>query len=90
MLWADGLLAAGRHAEALDALNRAIAISEAQDERFYAAELRRVNGEALAKGGDVAGAQRCLHEAVEIARRQHARLFELRSAQVARGLVAAK
>jgi tetratricopeptide (TPR) repeat protein len=89
-LSAEGLLAAGRHAEALDALDRAIAISEAQGERFYAAELRRVKGEALAKSGDVAGAQRCLHEAVEIARRQQARLFELRSAQVARGLVAAK
>jgi class 3 adenylate cyclase/tetratricopeptide (TPR) repeat protein len=87
-LWAEGLLAAGRYAEARDALDRAIAISEAHGERFYAAELWRVKGEALAKGGDVAGAQRCLHEAVEIARRQQARLFELRSAQVARGLVA--
>jgi tetratricopeptide (TPR) repeat protein len=89
-LWAEGLLAAARHAEALDAVNRAIAISEAQGERFYAAELRRVKGEALAKSGDFAGAQRCLHEAVEIARRQQARLFELRGAQVARGLVAPK
>jgi adenylate cyclase len=89
-LWAEGLLAAGRHAEALDALNRAIAISQAHGERFYAAELRRVKGEALAKSGNVAGAQRCLHDAVEIARGQQARLFELRSAQAALALAAAR
>jgi class 3 adenylate cyclase/tetratricopeptide (TPR) repeat protein len=38
-LWAEGLLAAGRHGEALDALDRAIAVSEARGERFYTAEV---------------------------------------------------
>ena len=85
-LWAEGLIAAGRHDEALDALSRALEISETKGERFYAAELWRLKGEALAKRGDVEGAQRCLHEAIEIARRQQARLFELRSAQAAREL----
>ena len=35
-LWAEGLIAAERHDEALDALNRALAISETNGERFYA------------------------------------------------------
>ena len=88
-LWAEGLLAAGRHVEALDALDRGIAIGEAHGERFYAAELRRVKGEALAQAGDFAGAQRCLQEAIDIAQQQRAGLFERRSTQVARELVAA-
>jgi tetratricopeptide (TPR) repeat protein len=79
------LLIAGQHAEALGALDRAIAISEAQGERFYAAETRRMKGQALARSGDVAGAQRCVNEAAEIARRQQATLFELRNAQIAGG-----
>ncbi|MEO8753361.1 MAG: adenylate/guanylate cyclase domain-containing protein [Casimicrobiaceae bacterium] len=88
-LWAEGLLAADRHGEALDALGRALAISETTGERFYAAELWRLKGEAMAKGGNLEGARGCLHEAIEVARRQNARLFELRSVQVARALPAA-
>src|SRR4030095_7178601 len=34
-LWAEGLIAAGRHDEALDALNRALEVSETKGERFY-------------------------------------------------------
>jgi class 3 adenylate cyclase/tetratricopeptide (TPR) repeat protein len=89
-LWAEGLLAAGRDEEALEALQRALAISGAQGERFYAAEVWRIKGEALANGGDRAGAERCLREAVEIARRQKAKLFELRSAQTAHAWLATK
>jgi class 3 adenylate cyclase/tetratricopeptide (TPR) repeat protein len=85
-LWAEGLLAADRHAEGVVSLDRAIAISETQGERFYAAELRRVKGAALAKRGDFAGAQRCLDESVQIARHQQARLFELRSTQFIDGV----
>lgn len=89
-LWAEGLLAAGRDGEALDALNRAIALIDAQGERFYAAEVWRLKGEALAKGNDRADVERCLREALEIARRQGAGLFELRSRQAARDLAVAK
>src|SRR4029079_7347341 len=52
-LWAEGLIAAGRHEEALATLHQALAISEATGERFYAAELWRLKSEALAKGGDL-------------------------------------
>ena len=69
-LWAEGLLTVGRDGEALDALNRASALSEAQGERFYAAEVWRLKAQALAKRGDHAEAKRCLNEAIEIARRQ--------------------
>ena len=89
-LWAEGLIAAGRYDEALDTLSRALAISETKGERFYAAELWRLKSEVLANGGDLESAQRCLNEAIEVARRQQARLFELRSAQAAHELLAAR
>jgi adenylate cyclase len=79
-LLACGLIAAGRPEEALDALGRALAISEGPGERFYAAELLRLKGQVLASTGSLAMAEGCLREAIEVARRQDARLFELRSA----------
>ena len=41
---------------------------------------------AQALQNDAAGAERSLHEAIELARRQQARLFELRSADALRRL----
>ncbi len=79
-LLANGLIVAGRPDETLDTLERALAISEATGERFYAAELLRLKGEVLASAGRLAAAEDCLREAIEMARRQEARLFELRSA----------
>lgn len=79
-LFAKGLIAAGRLDEALDTLIRALMVSETTGERFYAAELWRLKGEVLAKKGSSEEAERCLREAIDLARRQQARLFELRSA----------
>lgn len=79
-LLANGLIAAGRPDAALDHLVQALAISETTGERFYAAELLRLKGEVLASTGRVALAETCLREAIDVARRQEARLFGLRSA----------
>ena len=79
-LLAQGLIVARRFEEALDTLTRALTISETTDERFYAAELLRLKGEVLAMLGQDALAEKCLHEAVDAARGQEAKLFELRSA----------
>ena len=79
-LFAQGLIAAGRSEEALDALSQALTMSESTGELFYAAELWRLKGEVLAKNRDLKKAEHCLREAIDLARRQQARLFELRSA----------
>jgi predicted ATPase len=79
-LLANGLIAAGRPDAALETLGQALTISETTGERFYAAELLRLKGEVLASTGSLAAAERALREAIEVSRRQEARLFELRSA----------
>jgi hypothetical protein len=82
-----GLIQFGRGDEAVGVLAQALAQSEATGERFYAPEIMRFQAEALALRNDVAGAERLLREAIDIARRQRARLFELRSTDALRGLV---
>jgi predicted ATPase len=78
-LYAQGLIAAGSLKEALDVLIEALRISETTGERFYSAELSRLKGEALARMGILTDAEQSMREAIEIARQQRARLFELRS-----------
>jgi len=79
-LLANGLVAAGRLDEALEAVDDALAISERSGERFYLAELVRLKGEVLARKGSPSEAERWLREAIRVSRQQGARLFELRSA----------
>ena len=79
-LFAQGLIAAGRLDEALDALSQALTMSEATGELFYASELWRLKGEVLGKNGSLAEAEHCLREGIDMARRQGAKLFELRNA----------
>ncbi len=86
-LFAEGLIAAGRLDEALEALARALAIAERTGERFYAPELLRLQAHALAGKHDVAEAERCLRGAIELSTRQEARLFALRSAASLCGVV---
>jgi class 3 adenylate cyclase/tetratricopeptide (TPR) repeat protein len=86
-LFVRGLVAANRLEEALGALTQAIAISEKTGERFYLAELLRLKGDVLAKIGRGAEAEDALRAAVELARQQGARLFELRSTASLAGLV---
>jgi class 3 adenylate cyclase/tetratricopeptide (TPR) repeat protein len=79
-LMAQGLIAVRRLGEAVERLDEGLAMSETTGERFYAAELQRLKGEALARSGSVTAAEQCLREAVATARRQTATLFELRGA----------
>ena len=79
-LYAQGLMADGRFDEALAVLADALAICERTGERFYLAELWRLKGEALARKGNSSDAEHWLHEAIELARRQQAKLLELRGA----------
>ena len=79
-LFVEGLIAAGRLDEALEALAKALSISERTGERFYLAELRRLKAEILAAQGRRSEAEHALREAIELSRAQGAKLFELRSA----------
>jgi class 3 adenylate cyclase/tetratricopeptide (TPR) repeat protein len=78
-LMAEGLVATRHADEALATLKRAIASSEAKGERFYAAELRRLQADAMRACGQPRDAERTLHEAIDIAQRQQAKLFEVRA-----------
>jgi predicted ATPase len=69
----------GRSEEALAALAEALAFSEQTDERYSEAELYRLGGELLLMQGNETEAEISLHQAIEVARRQQAKSWELRA-----------
>lgn len=74
LFWlADARRQVSDHDGALAAVEEALAVATGHDERFFEAELRRLHGELT---GDLGR----LWEAVEVARRQQAKTFELRAA----------
>jgi tetratricopeptide (TPR) repeat protein len=75
-LLADACKTARRTQEALTALDEAFAITKQTHEGYVEAELYRLKGEFQI---DPAGAESCFHQAIEIARRQQAKSFELRA-----------
>lgn len=78
---ADGYLQSGRLAEAGSALNEALTLVEKNDERFQEAELYRLKGElVLAESGDQTLAEECFRRAIDTARRQQSKAWELRAA----------
>jgi predicted ATPase len=76
---AEAQAKAGRPEEGLATLGEAFALVEETDERFCEAELYRLQAEVLLTQGDDAGAEASLHQAVEVARRQQAKSWELRA-----------
>jgi predicted ATPase len=74
-------LQAGRFDDARQALDDGLALAEKNDERCYEAEMRRLKGELLlteSSDQDVA-AENCFRQAIETARRQQSRAWELRA-----------
>ena len=82
ILLAEALTQDGRWEEALGLLGDQIAAVEETGELWCAAELHRRRGQLLLKGTvpDFAGAQAEFLQAMDIARRQSAKLWELRAA----------
>jgi predicted ATPase len=80
-LLAEALNQAGRVEEGLDALEEAMEVAQQTNEPFYEAELYRLRGDALVKAGAVSPseAESCFHRAIEIAKQQKAKSFELRA-----------
>ena len=70
---------AGQPVEGLATLDKALALLEQTDERYCEAELHRLRGDLLLREGNVAEAEASLQKAVEVARRQQARSWELRA-----------
>jgi adenylate cyclase len=76
---ADAEAAAGRIDDALGSLDQALAVAAATGSEFYSAEALRRRGELRANAGD-AGGIADIENALDMARRQQARAFELRAA----------
>jgi tetratricopeptide (TPR) repeat protein len=68
--------------EALEAIKEGMDVTERNHEPFYAAELYRLKGDALAmaKVDSPSEAESCFRRAIETARQQQAKSFELRAA----------
>ena len=82
-----GLLAqtcerAGQTDEALDLVETALEMADRMGERWFEAELRRVQGEWLIayRREERQRAEACFHRALAVAREQNARVWELRAA----------
>jgi predicted ATPase len=76
----DAYTQLGRFADAHQALNEGLAVSEKNDDRCHEAELYRLKGELLlAESSDDAAAEECFRQAIETARRQQSRAWELRA-----------
>jgi len=65
--------------QGLAVLAEAFSLTEQTSERYYLAELHRLKGESLRTLGHVAEAEASFHQAIETARQQQARSWELRA-----------
>jgi class 3 adenylate cyclase/tetratricopeptide (TPR) repeat protein len=80
LIWlAEAHAKLGQPAEGLNCLAEAAEIIEATEERVDEAELHRLRGDLLNATGDPSAAERSYHQALEVARRQSAKLPELRA-----------
>jgi predicted ATPase len=76
----DAYTQAARFEDAHKALNEGLAIAEKNDERCHEAELHRLKGELhLAETDDQTAAEECFRTAIETARRQQSKAWELRA-----------
>jgi predicted ATPase len=71
---------AGRAEQGLNVLAEALAFVQSSDERYYEAEIHRLKGKLLLmQGGDETKAKASFHQAIEVARCQSAKSWELRA-----------
>jgi tetratricopeptide (TPR) repeat protein len=79
MLFADTYAKLGQPVEGLDCVAEATQIVATTDERYIEAELYRLRGDLLNDTGDRAAAEQNYHQALAVAKRQSAKVFELRA-----------
>jgi predicted ATPase len=70
----------GQIEEGLTLLDDALQLAERTAERLFAAELHRHKGDLLLRHGNAVAAEKLYREALDIARNQEAKLWELRAA----------
>jgi len=81
-LFAEGHAALGRFVEGLNILDEALGLVEKNGQRLHEAELYRLRGELLLKQSvsDEQQAESYFQQALDVARRQQAKSWELRAA----------
>jgi len=91
-LLAEAYIKTSRFEEALAALMEALAVADGNEIHFYEAETYRLKGELLLRQSDpnAAEAQKNFERAIEVARKQNAKSFELRATTSLAGLVASQ
>jgi len=70
----------GKPGEALELLEDALASAEVSGERWWEAELHRLRGRLLVARGQHDKGEACFRQAIEVSRRQRAKMLELRAA----------
>jgi predicted ATPase len=81
LLLAEAYGKSGQVKEGLRVLAEALELVESTQEQYYTAEIHRLKGELLLiQGGAETAADACFRQALEIARQQRARSWELRAA----------
>jgi predicted ATPase len=88
-LLAEALWRAGRVGEGLAAVSEGLAHAERTFQGGYVAELHRVRGQLFHFAGNWEAAEEALRAALECARRQKAKSFELRAANALASLLQA-
>jgi predicted ATPase len=69
----------GKTTEGLSYLTEAEQLIETTNDAFHEAELHRVRGDLLNTIGDLAGVEHSYQHAIAVAKRQSAKMFELRA-----------
>jgi predicted ATPase len=77
---AEAYATLGQPVEGLNCLAEAVQIIESTNERIWEADVCRARGDLLNATGDQAAAEQSYRQALGVARRQSAKLFELRAA----------
>src|SRR5262249_8830438 len=76
----DAYTQSARFEDARKALNEGLAVAQKNEDRFQEAELPRLKGELLlAESPDQTAAEDCFRQAIETARRQQSKAWELRA-----------
>jgi predicted ATPase len=78
-LLAEAYRRAGMASKGLAVVDKALAVADATGCRMDEPEMHRLKGELLLMQGDEAEAEASFHKAIEVARRQQARSWELRA-----------
>jgi tetratricopeptide (TPR) repeat protein len=76
---ANAYLDSGRAAEGIAAVNEGLALCRSSGVRMLESELHRLKGELLLHGGNDEGATQYFHDAIDLARHQSAKSWELRA-----------